>query len=121
MHEEHQKRIKPQRDDILLAKNGTTGVAALVETDVVFDIYVTLAVLRPTNIVFPKFLLFMVNSPFCKEQFNGHLTGIGVPNLHLIDICKTYIPLPPISEQKRIVTKIEEMFERLDQIQNNLI
>lgn len=31
------------------------------------------------------------------------------------------IPLPPISEQKRIVSKIEEMFERLDQIQSNLI
>jgi len=63
----------------------------------------------------------MVNSPFCKDQFNGHLTGIGVPNLHLNDICKTFIPLPPISEQKRIVSKIEEMFERLDQIQCNLI
>ena len=121
LHEELQKRIKPLRNDILLAKNGTTGVAALVETDTVFDIYVTLAVLRPTNIVFPKFLLFMVNSPFCKDQFNGHLTGIGVPNLHLNDICKTFIPLPPISEQKRIVSKIEEMFERLDQIQCNLI
>ena len=31
------------------------------------------------------------------------------------------IPLPPISEQKRIISKIEEMFKRLDQIQNNLI
>lgn len=31
------------------------------------------------------------------------------------------IPLPPMSEQKRIVSKIEEMFERLDQIQCNLI
>ena len=31
------------------------------------------------------------------------------------------VPLPPISEQKRIVSKIEEMFERLDQIQCNLI
>ncbi len=82
LHEELQKRVKPKRNDILLAKNGTTGVAALVETDEVFDIYVTLALIRPTNIICPKFLLFMLNSPFCKNQFNGHLTGIGVPNLH---------------------------------------
>lgn len=32
-----------------------------------------------------------------------------------------FIPLPPISEQKRIVAKIEELFEQLDQIQSNLI
>ena len=31
------------------------------------------------------------------------------------------IPLPPISEQKRIATKIEEMFNLLDQIQSNLV
>ena len=121
LHEELQKRVKPKKNDILLAKNGTTGVAALVETDEIFDIYVTLALIRPTNIIYPKFLLFMLNSSFCKNQFNGHLTGIGVPNLHLNDICKTMIPLPPISEQKRIVSKIEELFEALDQIQSNLI
>ena len=121
LHEELQKRVKPKKNDILLAKNGTTGVAALVETDEIFDIYVTLALIRPTNIIYPKFLLFMLNSSFCKNQFNSHLTGIGVPNLHLNDICKTMIPIPPISEQKRIVSKIEELFEALDQIQSNLI
>ena len=121
LHEELQKRVKPKRNDILLAKNGTTGVAALVETDKVFDIYVTLALIRPTNMICPKFLLFIVNSPFCKNQFNGHLTGIGVPNLHLNDICKTMIPIPPLTEQKRIVSKIEELFEALDKIQSNLV
>ena len=121
LHEQLQKRVKPRKNDILLAKNGTTGVAALVETDEIFDIYVTLALLRPANIINPKFLLFMVNSPFCKNQFNGHLTGIGVPNLHLNDICKTLIPISPISEQQRIVSKIEELFTALDQIQKNLV
>ena len=76
LHEELQKRVKPQRNDILLAKNGTTGVAAIVETDDIFDIYVTLALLRPCKQLNPRFLLHMVNSPFCKDQFNGHLTGI---------------------------------------------
>lgn len=48
LHEELYARIAPKRDDVLLAKNGTTGVAALVDSDDVFDIYVTLAVLRPS-------------------------------------------------------------------------
>lgn len=32
-----------------------------------------------------------------------------------------FVPLPPISEQKRIVAKIEEMFEQLAKIQSSLI
>lgn len=44
--EQHTKmysRLAPQINDILLAKNGTTGVAAIVDVDKVFDIYVSLA------------------------------------------------------------------------------
>ena len=37
--EELYTRIAPRKNDILLAKNGTTGVCAIVETDEVFDIF----------------------------------------------------------------------------------
>ena len=118
LHEILYKRIAPQKYDVLLAKNGTTGVAALVEDDIVFDIYVTLAVLRPDQtIIYPQFLLQVINSPVCKKQFDSHLLGIGVPNLHLYEINKTLIPLPPLTEQKRIVEKIEQIFTALDIIE----
>ncbi|MBQ3643472.1 MAG: restriction endonuclease subunit S [Candidatus Riflebacteria bacterium] len=115
LHEELYKRIAPQKNDILLAKNGTTGVAAMVETDKVFDIYVTLAVLRPnTNCIFPKYLYRVINSLVCKRQFDEHLTGIGVPNLHLRDIKVTNIPLPPLAEQKEIVRILDTLLEKSD-------
>ena len=112
LHEVLYKRIAPKKDDILLAKNGTTGVAALVEDDRVFDIYVTLALLRPKqNIIYPKYLLRVINSPFCKRQFDSHLKGIGVPNLHLKEINETKIPLPPLEEQKRIAAILDKCTE----------
>lgn len=113
LHEELYKRLAPQVDDVLLAKNGTTGVAAIVETDDIFDIYVTLAVLRPEkSIIYPLYLLKVVNSPLCKEQFAQHLTGIGVPNLHLRDIKEVLIPLPSIPEQHEIVRLIDDLLAR---------
>lgn len=122
LHEQLYKRIAPKKCDILLAKNGTTGVAAMVEDDTIFDIYVTLAVLRPVQkMILPVFLLYVINSPFCKKQFNEHLTGIGVPNLHLIDINRTIIPIPPLKEQERIVSKIKKLFLQLDQLQMNIV
>ena len=116
LHTELYERLAPQKNDVLLAKNGTTGVAALVEDDRVFDLYVTIAVLRPNmGIIIPQYLLRVINSPVSKNQFDEHLTGIGVPNLHLRDIKATAIPLPPFSEQQRIVDRIEYLFAKLDE------
>ena len=105
--------MAPQRNDILLAKNGTTGVAAIVDTDKVFDLYVTLAVLRPnTDIIYPRYLLHIVNSPICKRQFDERLKGIGVPNLHLRDIKEVIIKIPFVPEQQEIVRLLDTLLSR---------
>lgn len=118
LHEELYARIAPQVDDILLAKNGTTGVAAIVDTDKIFDIYVTLAVLRPNKTVIrPRYLLNIVNSPICKNQFDEHLTGIGVPNLHLRDIKEVLVNVPSLNEQDEI-TRLVDMFAEKEQLSN---
>lgn len=88
MHEKLCKRLKPRKNDILLAKNGTTGVAAIVDRDEIFDVYVSLAVLRPLNVVYPKYLLYAINSPVVKRQFDAGLKGVGVPNLIWVSLRK---------------------------------
>lgn len=109
LHEKLYKRIAPQKDDVLLAKNGTIGIAALVESDKIFDIYVTLAVLRPNKeIILPKFLHAIANSDICKNQYFSDISkGMGVPNLHLNKIQEVKIPLPPLDVQKSIVAECE--------------
>lgn len=98
LHKELYKHISPRRGDILLAKNGTTGIAAMVDRDEVFDIYVSLAILRPLNIN-STYLLFAINSNTTKRQFDACLKGIGVPNLHLGEIKKAKIIVPPLDKQ----------------------
>ena len=110
LHEELYAKIKPKRGDILLAKNGTTGVAAVVETDEIFDIYVSLALLRPIDMN-SIYLWAAVNSADTKHQFDSSLKGIGVPNLHLGDIKKTKIIVPPLELQSQFadfVTQIDK-------------
>ena len=111
LHKELYKRLSPQMNDILLAKNGTTGVAAIVNRDCIFNIYVSLALLRPNSRVNPIYLLKAINSDACKYQFDKSLKGIGVPNLHLNSIKKVKLLVPPLPLQTQfasIVTKIEE-------------
>lgn len=106
LHRELHRRISPRLNDILLAKNGTTGVAAIVDRDCTFDIYVSLALLRAKQDILPAYLLGAINSPICKKQFNDSLKGIGVPNLHLKEIRTTQIPHPPLSLQNKFLNRI---------------
>lgn len=113
-HIEISKRITPKKWDILLAKNGTTGVGAIVDKDEIFDIYVSLALLRPTEKIFSKFLWYFINSSLARKQFNSRLKWSWVPNLHLKEIKEVKIPLPPLLIQQKIVKKLDKIFEKID-------
>ncbi len=107
LHAKLYKRLSPQLNDILLAKNGTTGVAAIVDKDIIFDIYVSLALLRPSDKIISTYFVYAINNPYTKRKFDSHLKGIGVPNLHLSSIKKTTIPLPPLDEQEKIAKNLD--------------
>ena len=110
LHEKLYATIKPQRNDILMSKNGVNyGVAAVNDTDEIFDIYVSLALLRPKEEIDPVFLRCVINNPETKRQFDSSIKGIGVPNLHLGEIKKTKIFLPPIELQKEFVSFAEQV------------
>ncbi|MBR3625113.1 MAG: restriction endonuclease subunit S [Bacteroidaceae bacterium] len=120
LHEELYKRIAPQRNDLLLCKNGTTGICAIVETNAIFDIYVSLALLRPNKPYCPRFLLYAINNPYTKQQFDESLKGVGVPNLHLGEIKKAKIIYPPLAEQQQFAEKIEAIEKQKELIKQSI-
>ena len=110
LHEKLYATIKPQRNDILMSKNGVNyGVAAVNDTDEVFDIYVSLALLRPKEMIDPVFFRCVINNPETKRQFDSSIKGIGVPNLHLGEIKKTKILLPPMERQRKFVNFVKQV------------
>jgi type I restriction enzyme, S subunit len=118
-HTEMHKRVAPRLNDILLAKNGTTGVAAIVDRDVTFDIYVSLALLRAREAILPQLLLHFINSPVAKHQFNKRLKGIGVPNLHLEEIREVVISFPKsLVEQKATAKKLDSLREETHNLES---
>ena len=111
LHEKLYAVVKPIKNDILMSKNGVNyGVAAVNDTDEVFDIYVSLALLRPKiDIINPVYFRSAINSPDTKRQFDSSIKGIGVPNLHLGEIKKTKILVPPVDKQNEYVSFVEQV------------
>ena len=69
-------------------------------------------------VIFNKYLFNFLLSH--REQFKDKAEGGAQPNISKDKIVNSFIPLPPLLEQHRIVQKIESIFQSLDSIQNNL-
>ena len=71
--------------------------------------------------VYNKYVKFFFDSNFYQNYVAEHATGTAQMGFYLQEMAESFIAIPPISEQKRIVAKIEEIFNALDDIQRNLV
>ena len=62
------------------------------------------------------FLYYMLSSSFAYYQFCDIVSGAVVKNLNSDKVSAAVFPLPPLSEQKRIVFKIESLLRHCDQL-----
>ena len=105
-------------DSVCIAMYGATiGKIGILKTEATTN--QACCVCSDFNGIYNKYLFFFLRQH--KECFIQQSFGGAQPNISKEKITMTLIPLPPISEQKLIVSKIEEMFEQLNQIQCNLI
>jgi type I restriction enzyme S subunit len=122
--EEHNhliERCNPEFGDVLLTKVGTTGIAKVINVKKDFSIFVSVALLKfNLELTYNKFLEFVINSPFVKQQSDDGTWGVGNKNLVLKTIKQFSIPLPPLAEQKRIVEKLEKLMNFCDELEQNI-
>lgn len=67
----------------------------------------------------PEFLFQLLSSPFIYQSFKLTAVGSTVKNLNIDRVKQVIFPLPPLSEQQRIVSAIEKAFEQIDIIEKN--
>lgn len=67
-----------------------------------------------------SFLCLFLNTNHFRKCYEKLVNGTAIPTFSQEKFANNLIPLPPVSEQKRIVSKIEEIFSNLDEIVSNL-
>ena len=75
-----------------------------------------LVLTQPQKIFNKDFLFWMLSSRFAYEQFSKKVSGAVVKNLNSDKVSSSIFPLPPLSEQKRIVEKIEELLPLVEKL-----
>ena len=71
-----------------------------------------------SSITLPEYLRYVLMSEYFRTLLNSNVSGVGgsLTRAQPSFIEKYIIPLPPLSEQRRIVAKIEEVFGELDRM-----
>lgn len=117
-----QKRCKPERNDILYTKVGATyGRSAIVNTDRKFSLYVSVCLIKPkSELINPIFLNHTMRQPYVKIQADKCIKGIGVPDLHLIEIKKFNIIVPPLELQNKFAEFVKQVDKQKFEIQKSL-
>jgi type I restriction enzyme S subunit len=119
-HKEISRKCKPEKGDLLYTKGGTTGVATVNTYDIDFNVWVHVAVLRMSKSINPFYLKNCLNSPHCYKQSQELTRGISNQDLGLTRMVNISIPLPPISEQNRIVQKLDELMQYCNELEASI-
>jgi type I restriction enzyme S subunit len=111
------RKCRPERGDILYTKGGTTGLAATVETDEPFAVWVHVALLKTNfNRAHPKWLTAMLNSKYCFEQSQRYTHGIANRDLGLKRMVKIKMYQPPLEVQRRFAEFSQHLVRKNEQL-----
>ena len=107
-----------KKDDLYLTIAGTIGRVGITPENMDNMNLTENAVRVVPYFVYNKFLMYALDSSFIQNQFIEKTNQLGQPKLALERIKTTYVPLPPLAEQQRIVTKVEELLNIVDKLKN---
>lgn len=117
-HEELSKHAPIEKGDILFTRIGTLGVSVIVETDITFDIFVSVGLLKPKDNINTKYLNYVMNSEYYYQYIQLVKAGEGTSaaKFNLSDVSNSPIVCPPLSEQQAIADYLDKECARIDTI-----
>jgi type I restriction enzyme S subunit len=98
--------------DVLICKDGA-GIGKLGIVDNLpgdTTINSSLLLVRARERILPKYLYYILSSPYFQSIVRSRLMGATTPHLYQRDIAEFPIYLPPLLEQQQIVATLDEAF-----------
>ena len=109
------KYILKNRDIVMARTGGTIGKSYIINNlnkKAVFASYLIRII--PLKNINENYLKQFFESPLFGSQLKDNTKGTGQPNVNAKSLKNLLIPLPPLTEQIKIVIKIEKIFNEVN-------
>ena len=111
-------RAVPQVNDIIYAREAPAGNAAVIRENEQVCLGQRTVLIRPMDTLIDSvWLTYAMLAPYSRNHLTSKATGSTVTHVNMASIRPFDLPLPPISEQHRIVAEIRRWFALIDQIE----
>jgi type I restriction enzyme S subunit len=109
------KRFELRPNDLIMSCSGTMGKVAIVPANIRRGIInQALLKLTPTKTVSPEFLKYWMDSTDFQDSLKEQSGGAAIQNVASVSILKEIqISLPLLLEQQRLVSILDEAFEKI--------
>ena len=114
---EFSKKCKPKKGDILLGKAATVGTVAIVESDIDFNIWSPLALIRIKEKYNKKFFYYYFQTLDINRQIKLLTNSSSQGNLGMREIEKLEFNVPPIPEQQAIAQILSDMDAEIEALE----
>ena len=103
---ERNARLAPQPGDLVFAREGSVGESILIPDGVDACLGQRVMLFRFSTQVSKEFVRLAISSTSFLDALLAMHKGIGAKHVNVGDMRNAVIPLPPLPEQSRIVTRI---------------
>jgi len=120
-HDIFSRKCKPLKGDILLGKAASVGKVAIVDTDIEFNIWSPIALIRISGEYAARFIFYQLQSTDLIQQITLLTNSSSQGNIGMGDIEKLTFKFPSLPEQEAIATILSNMDAEITTLEEKLV
>ena len=120
-HIEFSKKCKPVKNDLLLGKAASVGKIAIVETDIEFNIWSPLAMIRIKEIFVSKYFYYCFQTQTLQKRIKRFINSSSQGNIGMGDIGKLIFEFPQSrKEQQKIASFLSGIDKKIELVETQI-
>lgn len=117
IYERWSARCKPNSGDILITREAPMGEACIIPEGLTVCMGQRMMLIRLVEGTFnPRFFLYTLLAPDMMNRVQDKPVGATVEHLRVGGVETMLVPVPPLAEQHRIVTRVDELMAVCDSL-----